>query len=132
MVGIDPVKSFRTLSERYLSYYDTPFGVADDTIMRERRELLDRDGGLYREPRIELRPSYALAERPFEQAAESAGLTSVEAEFLSGALLPPGARPYTHQSNALTAEPNRNLVLTPGTGAGKTESFLLPVFAHQG
>ena len=39
--------------------------------------------------------------------------------------------PYTHQADALeaTIRDGLSLVVTTGTGSGKTESFLLPILA---
>ena len=40
--------------------------------------------------------------------------------------------PYTHQATALeaTMSDGMSLVITTGTGSGKTESFLLPILAR--
>ena len=42
--------------------------------------------------------------------------------------------PYTHQATALeaTIRDGKSLVVTTGTGSGKTESFLLPILGKLG
>src|SRR5262249_54195207 len=60
---------------------------------------------------------------------EAAGLNAL-AEFAACGLFPSDRRMYSHQARALrevTVE-RRHLVVTTGTGSGKTECFLLPLF----
>ncbi|MEV6527218.1 DEAD/DEAH box helicase [Longispora sp. NPDC051575] len=129
--GLDVIGTFDALREAYLRYYDTPFGLADKRLQDERRTLLDRPGGIYAEPLIEVRPEYRTAEGSLEHSARAAGAPNELAEFALCGLLRSGMQLYTHQEQALRAglTPGRNAVLTAGTGSGKTESFLLPVVA---
>ncbi|MFD4672474.1 DEAD/DEAH box helicase [Lentzea sp. NPDC058450] len=123
--------TFQRLREAYLSYYDTPFGLADRRLEKERRDLLDRDGGIYRLPLLELRPEYLTAQRSLADSAAAAGAPPELAEFASAGLIPAGRPLYAHQEKALSAGLTRgqNMVITAGTGSGKTESFLLPLLA---
>src|SRR5689334_21358581 len=129
--GLDPIGSFERLRGAFFRYYDTPFGLADKALQDERRALLDRDGGIYRRPLLELRPQYRTAGRPLTEAAAAAGAPHELATFASAGLIPPGLQLYTHQEQALRfgMTSGRNVVITAGTGSGKTESFLLPVLA---
>ena len=61
--GLDVTGTFERLREAYFRYYDTPFGLSDARLQTERRELFDRDNGVYRRPLIELRPEYVTAPR---------------------------------------------------------------------
>src|SRR5207249_3482018 len=58
---------------------------------------------------------------------EYAGLSS-----FAGQLFPAGRQLYRHQWEALreVIQNGKDLVVTTGTGSGKTESFLLPLFAQ--
>ncbi|QLY33304.1 DEAD/DEAH box helicase [Nocardia huaxiensis] len=127
--GLDVIGTFDRLREAYFRYYDTPFGLNDERLQRERRELFDRDNGAFRMPLIELRPEYVSAERTLAESAAIAGAPPELAEFASCGLIPPGRSLYLHQEHALTAglTPGQNMVVTAGTGSGKTESFFLPV-----
>ncbi len=128
---LDPVGTFERLREAFFRYYDTPFGLADLKLQEERRRLLDRDGGVYRHPLIELRPEYATTGRPLHDSAAAAGAAAELAGFAAAGLLPRGRELYRHQEQALAAglQPGQHMVITAGTGSGKTESFLLPVLA---
>ncbi|UJW30001.1 DEAD/DEAH box helicase [Saccharothrix sp. AJ9571] len=123
--------TFERLRDAYLRYYDTPFGLEDRRLEEERRLLLDRDGGIYRLPLLELRPEYVDVGRSLADSMRAAGAPSELAEFASAGLVPPGRPLYQHQEDALRAglTHGQNMVITAGTGSGKTESFLLPMLA---
>lgn len=128
---LDAVQTFEHLREAYFRYYDTPFGLADQRLQEERRELLDRDGGVYRHPLLEVRPEYTTTGRDLTASVAAAGAAPELAEFAATGLIPPGRQLYRHQEEALRegVTPGRNMVITAGTGSGKTESFLLPVLS---
>ncbi|MGQ0778296.1 MAG: DEAD/DEAH box helicase, partial [Pseudonocardiales bacterium] len=128
---LDALQTFDRLREAFFRYYETPFGLADPRLQQERHDLLDRDGGVYRLPLLELRPEYATAEGPLSRSAKAIGAPDELADFAETGLIPPGRPLYLHQEQALAAgiSPGRHMVITAGTGSGKTESFLLPVIA---
>jgi len=53
------------------------------------------------------------------------------ADFVSLELFPPGRLPYAHQEQvfAESVVNGRDVVVTTGTGSGKTECFFLPILA---
>src|SRR5262249_36254392 len=63
-------------------------------------------------------------------ACRDLGLSDAFADFATRGLFPSDRRLYKHQLDALhtVAKDRRHLVVTTGTGSGKTECFLLPVF----
>lgn len=129
--GLDAFGTFDALRDSYLRYYDTAYRLRDERLQSERRQLLSRPGGVCTEPYLELRPEYATTGRSLAQSAALAGAPPELADFAALGLLPPDAQLYTHQEEALkhAVEPGRNVVVTAGTGAGKTEAFLLPILA---
>src|SRR5690606_4434837 len=129
--GLDAFGSFEAMRDAYRRYYDAAFRLRDRRLQEERRRLLDRPGGIYTEPFIELRPEVASTGRSLAESAELAGAPAELADFAERGLLPPGQQLYTHQEKALasTVGARRNAVVTAGTGSGKTESFLLPILA---
>jgi Lhr-like helicase len=131
LAGLDALATFDRLREAFFRYYDTPFGLADQRLQDERRALLDRDGGVYRLPLLELRPQYQTAPYDLAQSIVDAEAPPELADFASAGLIPAGQRLYSHQQDALKlgCSPGRNVVVTAGTGSGKTEAFLLPLLA---
>lgn len=127
----DLATSFDRLRDAFFRYYNTPFGLASEELQRERQALLDRDNGIYRMPLLELRPEYKTTGRSLAESAVAAGLSTEIAEFAAAGLIPADRQLYTHQELSLirAAKGDRNIVITAGTGSGKTESFLLPILA---
>lgn len=128
---LDALTTFDRLREAYIKYYDTPFGLDDSRLEDERRALLDRDGGIYRFPELELRPEYIGAGRSVFESVAAVGADPDLSAFAECGLIPAGRQLYRHQEQALRigVSPGRNMVITAGTGSGKTESFLLPVLS---
>jgi Lhr-like helicase len=128
---IDALTLHDRLREELMRYYDTPFALRDEALQAERRALLDRDGALWREPWLELLTTWRSAPHSLEEAVEELSLGPDVADFARAGLFPQEIeRPYAHQEEALrhwTA--GRDVVLTAGTGSGKTEALFLPVVA---
>lgn len=128
---LDAVQTFEHLREAYFKYYDTPFGLADPVLQAERKALLNRDGGVFREPLLELRPEYENTGRSLAESMHAVGAVPELAEFASLGLMKGVPALYRHQEDALRAgvSDGRHMVITAGTGSGKTESFMLPLLS---
>lgn len=122
---------FAQLRDHLFRYYDTPFSIADKLVQAERLRMLDADGVTYREPWLEVVPEYAAAPETFEQTCERLRLDPGVATFARAGLIPPKiVALHAHQADALeAARGGRSVVLTAGTGSGKTEAMFLPVLA---
>lgn len=118
------------LVQVFLRYYDTAYGLRDDNVMAERRALLERGTTLLQEPFLELLPEWRSAERDLTESCLAAGTPELSA-LLEAGLFEGVPRLYQHQEEALLASlAGRHVVVTSGTGSGKTEAFLLPVLAR--
>lgn len=128
----DLIGAYYRLAEIYRLYIESAFPLRYDLLNRERRRKLSAAGILSQPPLIEAVNVYPSSGLGLQGATEQlppeyAGLTQ-----LAEGLFPPGLQLYQHQLQSLlaVARDKRDLLVTTGTGSGKTECFLLPVFAE--
>ncbi|WP_135503049.1 DEAD/DEAH box helicase [Roseovarius aestuariivivens] len=122
--------------EAYQRYYDSAFWMRDEGIMLERREMLQAPGVMAQEPLLEAAPQYPSLEK-IEDACKRAGLSDATAAALGPIVFGSDGsiKLRDHQAASLVTtiagdkDRRRNVVVTSGTGSGKTESFLLPLLA---
>lgn len=133
MEPTNPLRLADDLRQAYLKYFDTAFWLGDESLMRERRALLEQPGALLGQVLLEPVVPY-LNVVPMLDVAQEVGLSEETARRVAAAVFP-GVDPHSlrlrmHQANAIRASLSpgggRNVVITSGTGSGKTEAFLLP------
>ncbi|WP_109793432.1 DEAD/DEAH box helicase [Minwuia thermotolerans] len=138
MMEPSPASVMKKVEEAYLRYYDSAFWMRDPGIMAERRKLLSQPGVVSQEPLLEAVPMYP-SEVPVADACKNAGLGEEVSRHLGEVVfgLPADQLKLRfHQAQSLVAslagdeDGRSNVVVTSGTGSGKTESFLLPVLAR--
>jgi DEAD/DEAH box helicase domain-containing protein len=133
----EPIAVYDAIKNAYLRYYDTAFWLRDPLLRAERRMLLERAGAFFVDPLIEPVLPYEGVTPLYDVCAE-VGLQSDVADSLAQMLFDTpdgGFKLREHQATALRValsenEDKRNVVVTSGTGSGKTEAFLLPIFAR--
>lgn len=115
----------------YKLYIRSAFPLRSAALEKERDDLLDLEGTLSQPPLLEPAPLYRSSGKTLRQAAaalgaEWSGLAEIAAPLFSDRTL------YEHQWQALErfVKGKRDIVVTTGTGSGKTEAFLLPVLAQ--
>ncbi len=141
----NPLAIFRNLRELYRRYLDSPLAIRYDALRDERRKLLfDQDRRLWREPLIEPVPAYPVCGAYFNvvthellDASWGSATAGEVADFLEPSLFSEPQtgelrQPFTHQHEAFRRAlvEHRDVVVTTGTGSGKTECFLVPVLAE--
>jgi ATP-dependent helicase YprA (DUF1998 family) len=120
--------------ERYAAalrtYITSTYHISNPALVELRDELLHREGAIAQRPYIESTARYS-ASRPYANLAipeDVAGLLTRLGE--RGLVFDP---PYDHQASALElalGATHRDIVVTTGTGSGKTETFLLPILGR--
>ena len=120
------------LEHIYAMYVESAFPLRDDDLRRERRALLAKPGMLAQVPLVEPVTTYESSPYTLAEAARTLPGRLADLQWIAAPLLPPGVPLYQHQLQALmsAAVEGRDLVVTTGTGSGKTEAFLLPLLAE--
>ena len=132
-----PLDLQTAIQNGYLRYFDTAFWLRDEKMMAEREKLLSRDGYFFRDMLIEPIPTYPPGPTILE-ACKEAQLSTDIANQLANMLFESNSdfELWHHQAQSLRVSLERdkknprNLLVTSGTGSGKTECFLMPVFAR--
>jgi len=118
-------QAVRHLITQYRRFLRTSYRFLDPSLREQFEEHLDRADVIVKGPYVTLARDLALGETLAALAARGAldrELLGLRWAFGDGPL-------FRHQQRALEAgRAGRSFVVTTGTGSGKTEAFLLPVF----
>ena len=134
----DPIGSYEEIRKNFITYVKTAFGTKFPDIEKERENILKKNGVLAQEPWIEVIPRYKkskyLDDVTLDDLGQPDDFTRVDLErfkdFVSCGLVD-RVELYEHQLEMLKRGlAKNNLVVTAGTGSGKTESFLMPIIAQ--
>lgn len=128
----DLIGTYNRLSEIYRLYVESTFPFRYPDLDRERRTILSQTGILAQEPLIEPVPIYPLSDYTLSSATDNLGKEYSGLAALGSGLLSPVTHLYQHQWEALNTviKNKKDLIVTTGTGSGKTECFLLPLLAE--
>ena len=132
-----PAQLQTAIQEGYLRYFDTAFWLRDGKLMSERSKLLCQDGNIFQDMLIEPVPTYTSGPTLVE-VCKKIQLDALIANQIAEMLFDSDGqfKLWEHQAQSLHVsmtqeeENPRNIIVTSGTGSGKTECFLMPVFAR--
>ncbi|RIW28213.1 DUF1998 domain-containing protein [Bacillus salacetis] len=117
------------LHHKLQEYIEAQYPISEESLLLERRRLLEAQGIISKEPYIEATPVYEPGKEYKEITMPlqcKKAMTNFSVMYPSVGVYP---RPYVHQQQALEAflHDQNDLVIATGTGSGKTESFLHPI-----
>ncbi|WP_068598608.1 DEAD/DEAH box helicase [Vaginella massiliensis] len=121
------------LKTTYQKYIDTSLFFSNKKLEDERNDLLNSDETITKYPIIEFTPKYESYDT-IENICDELKIDQRFASFVRKGLFPnfgnQKSELYVHQYQSFkTASIDRkNLIVTTGTGSGKTECFLFPLF----
>ena len=127
----NPILASDNIKESFVDYVTTSFDFQDETYARELRAELEKPGMVAKGPYIELSGSYRTTKsihQLIKDGVASPLFDELEPCKEEDKEIPLDRPLYAHQVEALERAMNRkNLVVTTGTGSGKTECFLIPI-----
>ncbi|WP_329955120.1 DEAD/DEAH box helicase [Rhodococcoides fascians] len=123
---LDPLSAGAGIEAGYKRYLKTLLAPRDPALAAAFDTAINESTLLTKGPLLELTPPYA----PGATLADLVSDGTLHRDFpqLASAALPMDRPLYQHQEAAIRkVVAGRNLVVSTGTGSGKTESFLLPI-----
>ena len=124
-------ETIQELREALQDYIEAAYHLSNPGLVEQRRRILKQPGIIHQRPYLESTPRYKLA-KPFAEL----GLDAPVLEAYSAVSRSEGDLeirihdpPYEHQAASvkLSLLERKSLMVTTGTGSGKTECFLLPI-----
>ncbi len=143
LLSVDPIGAFKKIQDDYVRYFETMYRfkkARKNSLDEKKNKKLVSDDNLSKEPYVELIPKYQTESFSLGELCKTGGdyytrfgevspLPAGFADFISKGLM--DYKPYQHQFEMLCKGfgLQENVLITSGTGSGKTESFMLPLLA---
>ena len=129
----DLVGAYERMNRVYQWYIESAFPLRYEALSEERKKLLAREGILSQPPILETIPVYPSSGMSLLDVCQREEMQNGYENLyhLAQALFPNDRKLYRHQRDSLKfVLGGSDIVVTTGTGSGKTECFLLPLLAE--
>ncbi|MGL5623687.1 DEAD/DEAH box helicase [Cetobacterium sp.] len=129
MSTLNPVQAAANIKNKYIQYLLTTFKIDDKNIEKQFKDELYKDGKLSKGPYLEVSNSFKKG-RSINELIEDSILVKEFNNFKSSSIpfQNKDINIYFHQEQAIIkATSGENIIVSTGTGSGKTESFLIPI-----
>jgi len=131
----NPIEIGNKLKKSYLQYIREGIPLVEEYYEKEREKLYEEDGAIMHPPYIEIVKKYKGKKNLSEICRENQIDMRISDFINRGLLLTEDGEErclYEHQERAIidVLKRKKNMVITTGTGSGKTEGFLIPLLAN--
>ena len=128
----DLVGAYERMNKVYQWYIESAFPLRYEVLSEERRGLLAQQGVLSQPPLLETIPVYPTLSKNLAETSQLLPPDYQDLQYLGQDLLPTNIELWEHQRESLhqVLVNKKDIVVTTGTGSGKTECFLLPLLAE--
>lgn len=131
----DPIQASNNIRDEFISYISTSFHLADQEYARQFKEALGKESAVSKGPYLDISDSFESGKSVTTLIGENE-MSPLFQELEPG--VPEGDKEiklvrglYKHQEKAIRKiNAGKNIVVTTGTGSGKTECFILPIINH--
>ncbi len=131
----NPIAAAQNIKEEFTGYIETLFHIADKSYSDQFSCALRENGVVAKGPYLDVSDSYKTGES-LAQMIDEGEVSPLFRELESN--IPDGDKElqinrhlYLHQENAVRkTNKGKNLIVTTGTGSGKTECFIIPIINH--
>ncbi|WOF16035.1 DEAD/DEAH box helicase [Methanoplanus sp. FWC-SCC4] len=119
----------KELINKLKNYIQSQYFGVNNLLLEVGNELLEKDNTLYQDPYIESNPLYKISNNGLSTADIPENVREI-LHKMADQNLGVFESPYTHQIDALESFfHGRDILVTTGTGSGKTECFMWPIIA---
>ena len=129
--SIHPLETTQQIHDDYSRYLRTAYFFDDADLREQFRTAIQAPDFLVRGPILEASPPFKTG-RSIKGLVDDGVLHPSFKDLCSSEALPYNRPLYLHQDQAIerVVQGGRNTVVATGTGSGKTEAFLIPIFDH--
>jgi ATP-dependent helicase YprA (DUF1998 family) len=126
LMSFEPVVASNNIVEKYKRYLKTIFDISDENYRKQFIKELENQNTFSAGPYLDVTDSFVKGKSIMDLVNEG-----ILAKGFYNIKMPSERPLYKHQEEAVIKSINgKNIVVSTGTGSGKTESFLIPIFNH--